>query len=90
MPVDPHIVRLEIIKILLPQASRHGIAEPEKIVETARTLENYVLESEQPAEETPDSATRRGPGRPRKEKPQPTAPDFLTPPVVDKSNQTPG
>ena len=64
-----HEVRLELLKVLLPIASRHSIIEPQKLVETARTLENYVLESEPPAEVTPDSAGKRGPGRPRKENP---------------------
>lgn len=90
MALDPSLVRLEILKLVVPNASRHSIAEPEKMLEIARTLENYVLESPKPAEETPDSATGRRPGRPRKEKPEPPTPDFLTPPMVDKSNQTPG
>lgn len=83
-------VRLEILKMLLPVASRLGIESPEKIIEKARTFENYVLESDEQAGVTPDPADRRKPGRPRKEKPDQPVPEFLTPPVVDKSNQTPG
>ena len=82
--------RLEILKVLIPAASRHGISEPERIIETARALEQYVLESPQIGEVTPDSPSRRGPGRPRKEKHDPSTPEFLTPPMVDKSNQAPG
>lgn len=86
---DQH-VRLELLKVLLPSAARNSITDPQKLIEVARTLENYVLESPQPAEATPDSANKRGPGRPRKEKPDQAPPAFLTPPVVDKSNQAPG
>lgn len=83
-------VRLELLKVLIPSAARNSLTEPEILTATARTLENYVLESPQPAEATSDSANKRGPGRPRKEKPDQAPPAFLTPPVVDKSNQAPG
>lgn len=83
-------VRLEILKVLLPAAARQSITEPENLIATARALENYVLESAPQGEATPDSPARRGPGRPRKEKPDTPMPEFMTPPMVDKSNQTPG
>jgi hypothetical protein len=83
-------VRLEILKVLIPVATRNGISDPEILISASRTLENYVLESHPTGEVTPDSPTKRGPGRPRKEKPDPSPPDFLTPPMVDKSNQAPG
>lgn len=83
-------VRLELLKVLLPAAARHSIVDPQKLVEVSRTLENYVLESAPQAEVSPDFAGKRPPGRPRKEKPEPETPAFMTPPMVDKSNQTPG
>lgn len=73
-------VRLDIIKTLLPMASRAGIEDPQRLIEKARTLEEYVLGSQSLAEATPDSAGKRGPGRPRKEKPELPTPDFMTPP----------
>lgn len=91
MVLDPAIIRLEIIKVLLPVASRHGITEPEQIIKTATQLADFVLESAQQGAASPDVPDKRGPGRPRKEKPEPSpAPDFLTPPPVDKSNQALG
>jgi hypothetical protein len=88
--MDKRGLRLELLKVLLPMASRAGIEDPAKIIEKARTLENYVLDSDATGEETPDSPLKRGPGRPRKEKPDSDPPDFLTPPLVDKSKQIHG
>lgn len=90
MVLDPAIIRLEVIKALLPVASRHGISEPDQIIKTATQLANFVLESAQQGATSPDAPDKRGPGRPRKEKPEPPTPDFMTPPPVDKSNQTLG
>ena len=90
MLVDPAIVRLEILKVLLPMASRHGISDPDEIVKTATRLSEFVLESPQPVGESPDSTNKRTLKLPRKEKPADATPDFLTPPMVDKSNQAPG
>lgn len=84
-------VRLEILKVLIPAATRNALSDqPEKIVETARTLEKYVLESPQAGEVSPDSPNRRILTRPRKEKAEDGTPAFLTPLMVDKSNQAPG
>lgn len=90
MVVDPAIVRLEILKVLLPMASRHGISEPDQIIKTATALSQFVLESTQQGAEPPDVPDKRTLKLPRKEKPAETTPDFLTPPPVDKSNQAHG
>lgn len=82
-------VRLRILGMLIPAASRHGISEPEQIIKSATTLENYVVES-QPDTVTPNVSNRPVLTRPRKEKPPVETPAFLTPPSVDKSNQAPG
>lgn len=87
---DQH-VRLEILKVLVPAATRNALAgEAEIILGTARQLEKYVLESQQSGEVTPDSPNRRILTRPRKEKVEDGTPAFMTPPSVDKSNQAPG
>ena len=83
-------VRLRILNMLIPAASRHGISEPEQIIKSATALENYVVESAPLDVVTPDTPNRPTLTRPRKEKPTVATPDFLTPPPVDKSNQAPG
>lgn len=83
-------VRLRILGMLIPAASRHGISEPEQLIKSATELENYVVASDQPDVATPDTSNRPTLTRPRKEKPTVATPDFLTPPPVDKSNQAPG
>lgn len=83
-------VRLRILGMLIPAASRHGISNPEELIKSATALENYVVASDQPDVTSPDTSNRQTLTRPRKEKPMVTTPDFLTPPTVDKSNQAPG
>lgn len=70
-------VRLRIIEVILPTASRYGMDNPEQIVTTCRTFENYVLQSQ--ADETPDSSGKRKPGRPRKGQGDNDVPAFLDP-----------
>lgn len=90
MVPDPIIIRLEILKVLLPMASRHGISDPEEIVKTATRLTAFVLESPQKGAISPDAPDKRTLRLPRKEKPTDATPDFMTPPPVDKSNQAHG
>lgn len=90
MVPDSVFVRLEIVKVLLPAASRHGITDPDQIVKTATQLADFVLESAQQGAASPDAPDKRTLKLPRKEKPAETTPDFLTPPPVDKSNQALG
>ena len=90
MVVDSITVRLELLKVLLPMASRHGISNPDEIVKTATRLSEFVLESPQQVGGSPDPTNKRTLKLPRKEKPADATPDFLTPPMVDKSNQAPG
>lgn len=75
--VNDQTIRLELLKLVVPQASRVGLSEPENIISTCSALEKYVIGSQQ-VEGTPDSTTRR-PGRPRKEKPSSEVPGFLDP-----------
>lgn len=79
-------LRLELLKALIPVASRHGLVSDE-IVESARKLESYVVDSAPNGEEKPDSPNRGLLTLPRKEKQDGSIPDFMTPPLVDKSNQ---
>jgi len=79
-------IRLEILKVLVPAASRLSLMGDE-IVESARKLESYVVDSAPNGEEEPDSSNRGLLTLPRKDKPSETVPDFLTPPLVDKSNK---
>jgi hypothetical protein len=58
-------VRLELLKVLIPQASKYGLTEPKIMIETCTQLENYVLDSKH-GESQPDSPTTRRMGRPRK------------------------
>lgn len=73
-------LRLDLIKTLIPAAAKYGITEPEHLIKISRDLEKYVLESDQTDAVTPDASGKRPPGRPRKEKPEPETPAFLTPP----------
>lgn len=78
-------VRLRILGMLIPAASRHGISEPDQIIKSATTLENYVVESAPLDVVTPDTSNRKTLTRPRMEKPLVATPEFMTPPTVDKS-----
>lgn len=75
--MSPETVRIELLKLFIPNASRQGLTDPALVIETCSKLEEYVLGSKQ-AEDLPDSAPRKG-GRPRKEKSDPTLPSFLDP-----------
>jgi len=77
-------VRLRILAMLIPAASRHGISDPEEIIKSATGFEKYVVESD-PDVTTPDTSNRTKLTLPRKEKQPVTTPDFMTPPTVDKS-----
>lgn len=83
-------IRLAILQVLIPVASRNGITHPEEIVESARKLESYVVDSTSEKSEggdQPDPPNRGTMTLPRKDKPSGTLPEFMTPPQVDKSNQ---
>lgn len=42
-------IRLRIVEAVLPAASRAGLTDPQLIVKTATTLEQYVLGDPKPA-----------------------------------------
>lgn len=86
MALDRALLRLEILKALVPVASRYSI-EGDQIVETARKLESYVVESAPNGVEQPDTPNRDTLSLPQKDKQGEGVPAFLTPPQVDKSNQ---
>ncbi len=59
-------VRLRLMEVLIPAASKHGIfGETQLVINTCTQLENYVLRLP-PAEEVPTSATRKTLSRPEK------------------------
>lgn len=58
-------IRMEILKILIPQATRVGIIEPKHIIDSARTFEKYVLDFNEGGD-LPDSPAKRKPGRPKR------------------------
>lgn len=82
--LDRETVRLEILKLIVPITSRLGINEPERIVATCKTLEEYVSSAQR--EDVPASHDARKPGRPRKEISEHPMPAFLDPAAADKSN----
>lgn len=86
MAADLESVRLELVKTVLPHASRQGLSEPKRLIEICTALETYVLGSVQ-GENPPDSPTPKRTGRPRKETSESTLPSFLQDPApADKSN----
>lgn len=62
--VDLHDVRMRLIEVVVPQASRVGLGEPDNIVEICTRLEKYVLDSQSTGERLSDSPPKRPPGRP--------------------------
>ena len=82
-------IRLRIVEALLPVASKHSITEIDEIVKRATALEKYVVASDNDAV-TPDASNKRTLKLPRKDKIADAPPAFLTPPMVDKSNQALG
>lgn len=71
--MEPVDIRLELVKAMIPTASRHGLMGGE-IVSTCTLLEKYVLGSV-PSEETPASPPRKTLTRPVKDN---QVPDFLS------------
>ena len=61
---DLHEIRLEILKMVIPQASRVGLENPQSILQTCTQFEKYVLDSAQTGEKLSDSPPKRPPGRP--------------------------
>lgn len=70
-------VRLELLKILVPQATRVGISEPKYMIESCRSLEQYVLDCNED-EKLSDSSPKRKPGRPKRTT-EDEVPGFLDP-----------
>ncbi len=51
--LDEKAIRLKIVEILVPAATRVGLVKPEQIVETCTTLEKYVLGSTEQGKKQP-------------------------------------
>jgi hypothetical protein len=82
--MDKATVRLELLKILLPQSSRVGITTPEHTIDICKKFEDYVLLN---SEEVPASQASGKPGRPAKTTDN-KVPAFLDPAQADKSIST--
>ena len=78
-------LRLELLKLLIPQASKVGISEPTHIIKSCLQFEEYVLGSSMTGE-VPDSPTKRKGGRPKRTTDKTLSLDNSTPPIADKSN----
>lgn len=63
--MDKTQIRLALLGMVLPQASRVSMTDPKLIIETCTTLEDYVLDSKK-GEKLPDSPPKRAPGRPKR------------------------
>lgn len=62
-------IRLRIVEAVLPNASRHGFSDPNKVVEICSRLENYVVSSEpRNSGKLSDPQPSRRKSRPRSEK----------------------
>lgn len=82
--LDFQNIRLEILKSVIPQASKVGMTEPKYIVETCLHFEKYVLGSDNNGE-VPDSPPKRKGGRPKRTTDK-TLSLELDPAIADKSN----
>lgn len=58
-------LRLELLKLVVPQATRVSLSEPEYIVKACTHLEQYVLDFNE-GEKLPDSPPKRTPSRPKR------------------------
>lgn len=72
--LESDAVRLEIVKAVLPSASRHGLTTDE-LVNTCTRLEKYVL-GFAPVGDMPTPATRKTLTKPVKDN---SVPSFLSP-----------
>jgi hypothetical protein len=71
---EPEDVRLELVKVLVPVASRHGLTTDE-LVNTCTRLEKYVL-GFAPVGDMPTPTTRKTLTKPAKDN---SVPSFLSP-----------
>jgi hypothetical protein len=72
--LEPESVRLELIKVLVPVTSRHGLTTDE-LVNTCTRLEKYVL-GFAPVGDMPTPTTRKTLTKPVKDN---SVPSFLSP-----------
>jgi hypothetical protein len=47
MPLNPDEIRLELVRVVAPLATRAGLEKPDQIVQICSLLEEYVLDSKQ-------------------------------------------
>lgn len=53
-------IRLRIAEVVIPQATRVGIVEPEHIVKTCKEIEKYVIGNVETGEQPDSPPVRRG------------------------------
>jgi hypothetical protein len=51
-------IRIELLKIVIPQSSKVGLTEPELMIDICKKLEKYVVDLKED-ESQPDSSTAR-------------------------------
>jgi hypothetical protein len=61
--MDKAEIRLRIVEVLVPQATRVGIEQPEYIIKACTQMEKYVLDLKED-ESQPDSSPARKTNRP--------------------------
>lgn len=57
--MDKSEIRLRIVEVMVPQATRVGVLEPEYIVKSCSQLEEYVLGVKETGEESDSPTTRK-------------------------------
>ena len=57
--MDKSEIRLKIVEVVVPQATRVGVLEPEYIIKTCSQLEEYVLGIKEKGELSDSPVTRR-------------------------------
>lgn len=68
---DSISIRMRILEVVIPQATRVGITSPKTLIDSCTVFEEYVLGSQR-EEMKPDSSTPRKTRRPRNETTEPT------------------
>lgn len=65
--MDDREIRLRIVEVVLPTASRNGLSDPDRLVDICSRLEKYVVSLESKSQgELSDPEPKRRNSRPRK------------------------
>jgi len=85
--MDNSTIRLELMKVLIPQAARNAILDPDMLIEKCTSFERYVLGSTYSGESlTPQTTGEKS--SPQKRQAIKTSAKGTDPTHVDKSNQS--